>query len=294
MVKVSGVVIPPEWAELWAKVVGIGDNRVHGVARKRGYLPSRRRVVELTTKSLLPQIKVAWDSLSLAQQAEWKAAAAVTGLNGRNLFTQDMSYRLKYGISGIATPSLLHQYKVGRIEIAAPAQKVELTQYHPAEWYVSKKMRGNTTVREDIRITEKLLLPLTIGASFRSNLVAVGLDPQVKFYATIYSSYQGRTIETEVGFDIPLTSDWTSETATATEVIGIARSYDLHILLNDVRGWFEWDNVKAIHTGTNYARDPRCSDVNNELSVANWQIEKSWEETFLPVGSAFDSVYPAD
>lgn len=294
MVKVSSVIIPPEWAELWAKVVGIGDNRVQGVQRKRGYLPSRRRVVELTTKSLLPQIKTAWDSLSPTEQAAWKTAAAVTGMNGRNLFTQDMAYRLKYGISGIATPSLLHQYKVGRIEINSPAKKVELAQYHPVEWYVSKKMRGNTTVREDVRITEKLLLPLTIGASFRSNLVAVGLDPQVKFYATIYSSYQGRTIETEVGFDIPLTSDWTAETATATEVIGVARSYDLHILLNDVRGWFEWDNVKAIHTGTNYARDPRCSDVNNELTTANWQIEKSWEEIFLPTNTAFDSVYPAD
>lgn len=276
------------------KVVGIADNRTRGVARKRGYLPSRRRVNDLTTKSLLPQIKALWSALSPLEQAAWKNAAAVTGMNGYNLFTQDTAYRLKYGIGGLATPSLLHQYKVGRIEINAPADRVELAQYHPAEWYVSKKMRGNTQVYEDIRITEILMLPLTIGASFRSSLTATRPDYKAEFYATIYSSYQGRTIETKAGFDIPLSSDWTTETATTTEVIGVARSYDLSIVLDGVRGWFEWDNVKAVHTGTNFARDARCNDVNNELTANNWQIEKSWEETFLPNGAAFDSVYPAD
>lgn len=294
MVKVTGVQIPPEWADLWMKVVGIADNRNRGVTRKRGYLPSRRRVNELTTKSLLPQIKNTWADLSDYEKAAWKNAAAVSGVNGYNLFTQDLAYRLKYGIPGLASPSLLHQYKVGRIEIAAPASGTHLMQYHPAEWYVSKKMRGNTQVYEDIKIDEILMLPLTVGASFRSSLTPTRPDYKVEFYATIYSSYQGRTIETKVGFDIPLSSRWTIEEATATEVIGVARSYDLHIVLDGVRGWLEWDNVRAIHTGTNFARDPRCTDVNNELTVSNWQIEKSWEEIFLPTGAAFDSVYPAD
>lgn len=286
--------IPPEWKELWMRIVSIQDNRTRGTVQKRGYLPSRRRVKDLTTKSLMPQIRALWLELSPTEQAAWKAAAAVTGMNGWNLFTQDCAYRLKYGISGLATPSPLHQYKVGRIQINAPAEKVILAQFHPFEFYVSKKMRGNTSVREDVRIEERLALPLTIGASFRSGLVATRPDYEARFYAIIYSSYQGRTIETEVGFNIPLTSNWTDETATATEVIGIARSYDLRIVLDGVRGWFEWDNVVALHTGTNYARDARCNDVNNELSIANYQIEKSWEEQFLPTGTAFDSVYPDD
>lgn len=65
-------------------------------------------------------------------------------------------------------------------------------------------------------------------------------------------------------------------------------------MLDGVRGWLEWDNVLAKHTGTNYARDYRCTDVNNELTSVNYQIEKSWEEQFLPSHTAFDSVYPAD
>lgn len=294
MAKTSTLIVPPEWIELFNKIIAIQDNRVRGVVQKRGYLPSRKRIKDLTTRSLMPDIRNLWAGLSTGEQTAWKAAAAVMGMNGWNLFTQDTAYRLKYGITGLATPSLLHQYKVGRIVINAPAEKVVLAQYHPFEFYVSKKMRGNTSVREDVRIEERLALPLTIGASFRSSLSATRPDYEARFYAIIYSSYQGRTIETEVGFNIPLSSGWTDETATATEVIGIARSYDLWIVLDGVQGWFEWDNVIALHTGTNYARDARCNDVNNELSIANYQIEKSWEEQFLPSGTAFDSVYPND
>lgn len=294
MAIVGALDIPPELIELFRKLMSPTNTRVSGAIRKHGYLPSKRQIVNLTNKSLLPQIRTLWDSLDPTDQAAWKAAAAVTSMNGWNLFVQDKAYRIKYGITGLATPSLIHQYKVGRLEIATPAQKAVLVQYHPNKYWVSKKMRGNTSVREDVPIFEKLQLPLEVGCSFRSNLTAVTGSPKARFYAVVYSSYQGRTIETETGFDIPLTSDWTQLTSTITNVIGVSRDYNLWIELDGVRGFFEWDNVLALHTGTNWARDRRCNDVNNELTVANYQIEKSWEEQFLPAGTGFDSVYPAD
>lgn len=294
MAQTGALEIPPELKEAFMKLMSSTSNRRTGAIRKHGYIPSRAQIVKLTTRSLLPQIRDAWDALTPTEIAAWKAAAAVTGMNGWNLFTQDTAYRIKYGLSGLATPSLLHQYKVGRIEIAAPAQRVLLTQFHPNKYYVSKKMRGNTSQREDVPVFEKLLLPLTVGCSFRSNLVATTGTPKAKFYAIVYSQYQGRTIETQVGFDIPLQTDWTSAQASISEVIGASRDYNLWIELDGVRGWFEWDNVVALHTGTNWARDKRCNDVNNELTTVNYQIEKSWEEQFLPNGTAFDSVYPAD
>lgn len=294
MAQVGALEIPPELLEAWRKLISPTSTRVTGAIRKHGYLPSREQVVKLTNQSLLPGIRTSWNGLGAPGQAAWKAAAAVTSMNGWNLFVQDTAYRIKYGIPGLATPSLLHQYKVGRVEIAAPAQKTILAQYHPNKYWVSKKLRGNTSVREDVAIFEKLQLPLEVGCSFRSNLTAVTGSPKAKFYAIVYSSYQGRTIETQVGFDIPLTTGWTQDTAIITEVIGVVRDYNLWIELDGVRGYFEWDNVVALHTGTNWARDKRCNDVNNELTVVNYQIEKSWEEQFLPTGAAFDSVYPAD
>ena len=294
MAQVGTLEIPPELAEAFAKLLSATSTRRTGAIRKHGYIPSREQVVKLTTRSLLPQIRDLWTQLSPTEQAAWKAAAGVTSMNGWNLFVQDTAYRIKHGISGLATPSLLHQYKVGRIEIGAPAQAAKLAQYHPRKYYVSKKMPGKTTQREDIAIYEPFQLPLTVGCSFRSNLVAVTDAPKARFYAIVYSSYQGRTIESEVGFDIPLQSDWQSQTATISEVIGVGRYYNLWIDLAGVRGWFEWDNVISQHTGTNWARDKRCIDVNNELTTVNFQIEKSWEEQLLPNGAQFDSVYPAD
>lgn len=294
MAQVGTLEIPPELAEAFAKLLSATSARRTGAVRKHGYIPSRAQIVKLTTRSLLPQIRDLWNNLTTSEQAAWKAAAAVTSMNGWNLFVQDTAYRIKYGLPGVATPSLLHQYKVGRIQIETPAQAVRLAQFHPRKYYISKKMPGKTTQREDVAIYEPFQLPLTIGCSFRSNLVAVTDAPKARFYAIVYSSYQGRTIESEVGFDIPLESDWQSQTATITEVIGVGRSYNLWIDLAGVRGWFEWDNVVSLHTGTNWARDKRCLDVNNEHTTLNYQIEKSWEEQFLPAGAMFDSVYPAD
>lgn len=155
-------------------------------------------------------------------------------------------------------------------------------------------MRGDTVLREDVAVYENLTLPLVAGLSYRCSLIATRPEAVARFVARVYSSYQGRTIATEFGFDFELTADWTRELRTLTEVIGTLRSYDLWIELDGVRGWFEWDNVWSYHTGTNYARDARCNDVNNALTKVNYQIEASWEEQFLPAGTGFDSVYPTD
>ena len=292
MVLIGSLVVPPELQVLWNNLFVVSDNRRYGAVRKTGYLTSRQKVTDLTTRSLLPQIKALRDNLTVAEIDAWKVAGAASGQNWWNLFVADTSYRIKHGISGVNSPSPLYQYKVGRIEIAAPATRAKLIQYHPNLYYVSKKMRGSTTMREDVAITEKLSLPLTIGLSYQSNLGSAGASPKAEFYAIIKSSYQGRTIETKTSIALNLATAWTRQTIVIDDVIGVARSYDLFIELTDVNGTFDFDNIVAQHNGTNYARDKRCNDVNNELTLVNYQIEKSWEELILPIGAAYDSIYP--
>lgn len=294
MAQVGALEIPPELLELFQKLVSQSDPRRTGSVRKHGYLQSRQKVLNLTTRSLLPQIRDLRASLTTEEIEAWKEAAAEGRQNWWNLFVQDTAYRLKHGLPGLATPSLLHQYKVGRIEIQAPASRVLLTQYHPLKYYVSKKMRGNTSVREDLPVIERFQLPLTIGTSYRANLSGVSADPRARMYAVIISHYQGRDIETELSFDFDFVTGWTRTEVACNEVIGVARSYQLFIELDGVQGAFEWDNALSNHTGTNWARDWRCSDVNNEVTRVNFQIEKSWEELFLPFRTAFGSVYPSD
>lgn len=283
--------VPEELLILFRQLVRVNDAQRYGSVAKQGYVPNPAQKLKVTTKSLLPEIATLWAGLTTEQQNAWKSAGSQTNMNGWNLFVQDTAYRIKFGVSGLAVPSDYHQYKVGKLEINSPANGALLAQYHPAFYYKLQKVPGTKALYNDVKITESLTLPLETGLSFACDMVPFGDDPVARFYAEITSSYQGRNILTEVGFDIPLQTGWTRETVTATEVLGVVRSYNLWLEFNNVRGEFWWDNVLAHHTGTNYARDFRCIDVNNELTRINYMIEKSWEEEFLPNGSAFGSVY---
>ena len=283
--------VPEQLIQLFGKLVRVNDSRRYGSVTKNGHLLSKEKKLKVSTRSLLPQISEYWAALTPAQRAAWKSAGEASNYNQWNLFVQDTAYRLKYGLPGVATPSDLYQYKVGKLTIAAPASGARLKQYHPESYYKMKKVTGTKGLFKEVEIKEKLQLPLTIGMSYKSNLTKVDDWAYARAYATIFSNYQGRTIETNCGFDLLENTPWVRDSATATEVIGEVRSYDLSLDFNGVRGEFYWDNVVARHTGTNYARDWRCLDVNNSLTRSNYQIEKSWEEEFLPTGAAFDSVY---
>lgn len=291
---VAGLEIPEELITLFRALMRVNDSRRYGSVAKHGYLMSKQKKLEVSTRSLLPEISALWGALDAPGKNAWKLAGAESGYKGWNLFVQDTAYRLKYGVGGVATPSLLHQYKVGRLEINAPADSALLVQYHPEHFWKIQKVVGTKGQYVDVKVTERLALPYTFELSYRCNLTATSGTPIAKAYATIISSYQGRDIETEAGFNIDLSSSWQRQDITVTEVLGVVRSYNIYLEFDDVRGWFEWDNLSSRHSGTNYGRDFRCSDVNNELTRVNYQIEKSWEEILLPAGSAFDSVYPAD
>ena len=292
MAVVGSFDIPEEFLRLFNNLVRRVDTRRHGAVAQQGHLLSRQKKLNVSNRSLLPQISEQWATLDTTQKNAWKSAGSANNLNGWNLFVQDTAYRIKYGLSGLATPSDLHQYKCGKIEIASPASSAKLVQYHPNRYWKLQKVAGSKALYTDIAINEKLVLPLDIGLSYKSNFIEQSDDAYVRFYAIITSHYQGRDIETVSGFDIPFSTDWARQTIECSEVLGLARSYELWLDFFDVRGEFYWDNLRSYHTGTNWARDYRCNDVNNNLSKINYQIEKSWEEQLLPSGSAFDSVYP--
>ena len=294
MAVVAGLEVPEYLITLFRELMRVNDSRRYGSVAKHGYLMSKQKKRDVSTRSLLPEISALWQALDAPTKSAWALAGAESGYRGWNLFVQDTAYRLKYGVGGVATPSLLHQYKVGRLEILAPADQALLVQYHPEHYWKIQKVVGTKGQYIDVKVTERLALPYTFELSYRAELTPTSGTPIAKAYATIISSYQGRDIETEVGFEIDLSTGWQRENITITEALGVVRSYNIYLEFVDVRGWFEWDNLNSSHSGSNYGRDFRCSDVNNELTRVNYQIEKSWEELILPTGSAFDSVYPQD
>lgn len=284
--------VPQELRDLWASLFRPVEKRRYSAIAAKGHLLSPQKKRNVSNRSLLPEIGDLWASLTEEEQNAWKAAGAQQGYNAWNTFVQDTAYRLKYGIPGLATPSVLHQYKTGKIEIGGTANRAVLMQFHPTTYYKMKKIRGTKSQYEPIKITEQLVLPLEVGLSYKTELSNYGGTGTAKFYAEITSHYQGRDIKTKAGFDMGLSAGWTRQTTLTSAVLGVARSYTLVIELDSVQGAIYFDNVLAKHSGANFARDFRCNDVNNNLTTTNYMIESSWEEQFLPNGAAFDSIYP--
>lgn len=316
MVKVAYIEVPPDAVDRYTRTFTPLYKTKNSSIRWTGALIPPRAKIKTSSKSLLPFISAYWNAQSAAVQAAWKAAAARQSYTGWNQFVSDTAYRVKFGLmsgniddyvvqhagtalcgtyqDGAAVPSLLHGYKVGRIDIAAPADHFTLVQLHPVEYYRMKKVRGTKSQREPVVIREQLSLPFTVGLSYRANLTAVGAEPYARFYASVIVSYQGTDHIEEVGFNIPLVCDWERQEQTLLQVATFPRWYTLVIELHDVRGAIEFDITKSQHNGTNFARDFRDTNISAGFSDYNYQLPPSWEAEAAVTGASYGSVYPSD
>lgn len=292
MAKVSFIQIPPGFEKKFYSALGSGDRFQFSRLKRNQLFTSRKRIKGLTNRSLLPQISDLWAGLSPSQQADWTSAGSVMGLPGFKLFVQDTSARIKNEIAGIATPSIIHQSWVGKILVSSPADQVTIAQYHPYSFYISKKVPGFNQ-REPVQVIEPTTLPLTIGISWKTDLSIIsGSEYKARFYADVTSLYQGRNISTIVEIPFGLSDDWQSTEVTLSHVLGLIKGYTLFIETDNVLGTILFDNIKAYHTGQNWARDPFCNDINQTFTRVYFQVPKNWAPVVLPDGSFYDSIYP--
>lgn len=290
----GGLTIPNELQILFDRLLRQLAPRTSGAVGLNRGMMTRKAKRDVALRSLLPECSELWAGLSQVTKDAWSAAGAVSNYSGWNLFVQDTSYRLKFGIAGLATPSELHQYKVGHVLIEAPAVSASIVQLHPRRYFITRKISGSKGLYEDIAISESLVLPLEVGASYRADLQSTGDNSYARFSAIIESHYQGRKIYTDTGFNIDLQSGWTRSTKSISEVLGVARSYVLQLDLNNVRGWLEFDTVLAFHSGINWARDFRCTNINQPLTATHFMVSPSWQALNTPVGVDWGSLYPSD
>lgn len=111
MVRLIQPNIPPEYEELWNKIVRwFGLKGVPTFARLWIQKTRRMHTVRYTISQLV-SVGQAWQSLSSAEQQAWRDAANVAwGYNrGYRLFTADYVYRLFAGLPVPGTPSDYHQ-----------------------------------------------------------------------------------------------------------------------------------------------------------------------------------------
>jgi hypothetical protein len=291
MAKVSYVDLIPAEEILYYQGLNAQSRFIHAHVAKKNLLLSKKRITGLTQRSLLPQVAEAWGLLSGAVKTDWKNAAAVCSMtNGYRLFVQDKVARIKNELSGNATPSLLHQSWVGALTIQDPATEIKIAQLHPRACWVNKKVTGKKGMYEPVLVTEDLALPLKISLNYSSDLTDLG-GGFAKFYAIVWSSFQGVNIDTEKKIDLDLSSNWKNAEATLTTSTGYVVAYNLFFYLYNVRGTLYIDNVKAEHSGQNWVRDTFCKDIQQGFTKAFYQIPKHWAAITLPSGADFESIY---
>jgi hypothetical protein len=291
MAQVSFKSVPPELEEHYKKALQSGDRFSLSVIKTKRLFTSRTYKKGLSQKSLIPVIAPVWASFDSVTKTNWSNAGLYEGLTGWKEFLKDTAIRRANGLTGYSTPQTDRQCNVGRMTVASPATGFTIQQSHPNTYYVMKKVRGTKSQYNPQIVAEYLSLPLSIGISYRADLVSAGGTPHARFFVEVYSNYQGLEITTPLEIDFNLDGNWHVEFVTLTGVIGVVRGYTAFIQILNARGNLYFDNVNINHSSETWARDPHCNDINQTFTKAFYQVPKHWDTDSLPTGCFFDSFF---
>jgi len=291
MAKCTYIDLLPEDYDLFYSNLASGDRFVNSRVKKKTTLFSRYKKGRLAAQSIFKTLSPVWRGFTDEQRQAWNDVGDVIELNGWQAFVEDTAARWRYSYSGYSTPSLLHNARVGKINISSPATEIKIAQYHPQFYYIRKKVYGKKGMYYPLKIEEYFGLPLELKIRYSSDLTAAGPSPFAKFYARVHSLYQGRDIYTDLEIDLDLSSAWKLDSAILSSVTGLAVNYDLYIHLQDVTGSLWFDNLEANHSGQNWVRDWDCDDINKVFGSVYYQVPQNWAPLIIPDGAEYESIY---
>lgn len=292
MARTSFIDLPEGFEEDYYDGLQSGDRFTLPRIIRKLSLFGRKKIAGLTARSYLPVISLIWSGFTDQQKQDWEDVDPGPHPHGWRTFVADQSKRIKFGIPGSATPNEFHQDMVGAIIIQAPAEEVKLVQYHPAQYYVSRKVQGKKSMYEPVSVTEAVNLPITIKINRKSDLVSTGEGSFAKFYIKVRHFYQGQNLDTDLEIDMPLSAIWAQQTATISSLLGEVVGYTAYIHLYKVTGTLLFDNPVLEHSSQNWCRDPYCKDISKSFTRAFYQVPMNWAAITLPSGTAYNSEYP--
>jgi hypothetical protein len=243
--------------------------------------------------SLFKTFSPFWRALDTSTKNIWKSAGAFNGLSGWQLFVSDNAARLNASLELGVPVSQLWQVATGNIVIDSPANKILLSQVHNKDSVVARKVRGASWKFELVALREDFGLPLEIQIRYTSNLTPVGGEQRARFFARVWSSYQGRDIYRDLILNFEEVQDWTLIFATLPTTYGYIIGYTLYIDIFGYTGTLKYDNVRAIHSGQNWARDPSCNEINKNFTGGFAQVLPFWTPEDVPAGASYFSRYGA-
>lgn len=292
MAKTTYVDTPDELKKLSRNAIERSDRFVLGVSQAHKALPSDARKKELKELSMFRFLSPIWREFTPEQKAIWKTAGAYSNMSGWQLFTSDSAARIRNDLAFGDYPSNLWQVNAGYVQIESPATELVLQQAHPQQYLVAQKVPGAPWKKQIVALTETFSLPLLLAIRYKSNLTPTGPTQRARYYADVWTSYQARDIHSEYSVHFDASSDWQLDSVSVSTLPGIILGYTLYLEIVGYTGTLLFDNISAVHGGTNWARDPRCDDVEKVFTKAFAAIPPFWVPVSLPAGASFVSDYP--
>ena len=292
MAKTTSIEVPDELKNLYNKAIERSDPFTFGTAQAHKALTPDKRKAILREQSLFKFLSPIWKELTTEQKQVWKDAGLYNGISGWQLFISDNSARIKNDLTLDVPPSDLWQVRAGVLTIESPASELILKQEHPQSYWVAQKVVGASWKKELSLITETFSLPLELQIRYKSDLTVVGGTQRARYYAEIWTSYQGEDIRTVYAIDFDISTDWTYSEITIAQPRGIIVGYTLYLEIVGYTGTLLFDNIRALHSGSNWAQDPRCEAIDTTFKKAFAIVPPFWIPVSQPEGATFASFYP--
>lgn len=291
MATTSTIEVPDELKTLYNKAIERSDPFTFGTAQAHKALTPDQRKVALRSQSLFRFLSPIWKELTTEQKEVWKEAGVFNGISGWQLFISDNAARIKNELPLDVPPSDLWQVRAGTLTIESPATELILKQEHPQAYWVAQKVVGASWKKQLTLITETFSLPLELQIRYKSDLTATGGTQRARYYAEIWTSYQGEDIRTEYAIDFDPETDWTYSELVIAQPRGIIVGYTLYLEIVGYTGTLLFDNIRALHSGSNWAQDPRCDAINTVFKKAFAIVPPFWIPVSQPTGATFASYY---
>lgn len=242
--------------------------------------------------SLFRYLAPYWRALTTIEKGVWADAAAYSNITNWQLFVSDNAARIRNSLTIGIPPSELWQVRTGQIVIESPATELILKQEHPLKYVVVEKIPGMPWKKQLVNITEEFSLPLDLTIRYKSDLTPVGGTQRARFYARVWVTYQGQDIYIDYEIDFDPSTDWIEDTISTGTLDRPIIGYTLFMEIVGYTGTLLFDNLRAEHGGTNWARDPRCDAVNTVFTKAFAIVPPFWIPVSMPEGASFSSVFP--
>ena len=294
MSRVTTFEVPPEQEELFFKSLRWGNQFVNPriIAKERPLSRAQKQAV--ADVSFLPDIAVLWNSLGIDDQNMWADAAFYSGQTGYALFIQDTSYRIKNSISGLATPDVYHQYKVGKIHLPNVAQYNLFAQDHYDAYYIARKITGSQDRLEPVLITETPVWPFFLAINFKTNLVSNGAG-SFAFCGVEIEWWDGEDDQVSyIEHALSLQSGWDYKSGSLVDPGGTITRYSVYFEFNNVYGDVWFDVPELIYSSQNFVRDSNCDNIDEDIPNLGVTIEPIWGDAYPSHNATIESVYPFD